>query len=61
MNTFAYSVHAELNNDGSYKVTLLDIGCDEAPIYTVIDRAKLTIQDLKTDDNTVGRPLLTIE
>ena len=32
MNTFAYSVNAELNNDGSYKVTLFDIGIDESPV-----------------------------
>lgn len=58
---FAYSVRAELNNDGSYKVTLFDIGIDESPVYTVIDRAKLIIQDLKTNNNIVDKPLLTIE
>lgn len=58
---FAYTVHAELNNDGSYDVTMFDVGCDEAPIETVVKRAKITIEVLDDDCKESDRPLLFVE
>ena len=61
MNAFAYTMHAELNNDGSYKVVLFDVGEDESPIETIIERAKITIKRMGDDDRVSNRPLLFIE
>lgn len=61
VNAFAYTMHAELNIDGSYKVVLFDVGDDESPIETVIERAKITIECMGDDDRVSNRPLLSVE
>lgn len=61
MNAFAYNLHAELNNDGSYRVVLFDVGEDESPIETIIERAKITIECMGDDNRVSNRPLLFIE
>ena len=56
---FAYTIRAELNNDGTYRVELMDVD-DERPIITTIERASILIA--KTPDEYDKRsPLLTVE
>ena len=57
---FAYTIRAELNNDGSYKVTLFDVGSDECPIETVIPRARITIDAVPTSFTDSMKPLLDV-
>lgn len=61
MNAFAYTLNAELNHDGSYKVVLFDVGEDESPIETVIERARITVECMGGDHRVSNRPLLFIE
>ena len=61
MSTFAYTINVELNDDGSYKVVLFDVGANEAPMETVIKRAKITIECMGDDNRVSNHPLLTIE
>ena len=60
MNSFAYTVKAELNNDGSYRVTLFDVDEYEAPITETIERARIIIEPLCEDDGDSVTPLLTM-
>ena len=57
---FAYTIKAELNNDGSYKVTLFDVGSDECSIETVIPRARITIDTLPSSFTDSTKPLLDV-
>lgn len=60
MNKFAYTVKAELNNDGSYHVILFDVDEYEAPIMETIERARIIIEPLCKDDGDSVTPLLTV-
>ena len=57
---FAYTIKAELNNDGSYKVTLFDVDDDESPIEDIIPRARITIDVLDREAGDSDAPLLTV-
>jgi len=57
---FAYTIKAELNNDGSYKVTLFNVGSDECSIETVIPRAHITINALPASFRDSMKPLLDV-
>ena len=57
---FAYTLRAELNNDGSYSVTMFDVECDESWTETVIKRAKITIEVLEDGCGESDEPLLYV-
>ena len=60
MNKFAYTVKADLNNDGSYHVILFDVDENEAPIMETIRRARIIIEPLSKDDDGSVKPLLIV-
>ena len=55
---FAYTIKAELNNDGSYKVTLFDVGSDECSIETVLPKARIMIDTLSDSYQDSMKPML---
>ncbi len=57
---FAYEIHAELNNDGTYRVRLIDMDA-EYPEITTIDRASILIEQVSDTLIDSSRPLLTVK
>lgn len=57
---FAYTIKGELNNDGSYKVTLFDVGSDECPIETVLPKARIMIDTLPDSYQDSMKPMLNV-